>query len=162
MARRKEYSDYINPQVLRDVQAWAKQGETEDYIKHRLGLGNTVWARFMAENRELRDAVKEGRKDLCVDLKSTLTQLAHGYIYTEKKTIRQGDQVRVEIYEKTQRPSEAAISMLLKNYDPDWSDDPKGLAIKREKLELDKKAAQDRVQLDTWQPPVLKDVQQSS
>jgi hypothetical protein len=116
---------------------------TEEDICKELRIGQSTWARYKQDHKELREAIKSGRRELVIELKNSLIQKAKGYTYEEVKEIEELDEhgnmvvVRREITKKYASPDVAALNLLLKNYDRDhWANDPQALALKKKELEL--------------------------
>jgi hypothetical protein len=137
-----KYEEYVKPR-LDEITEMAKT-MMEEQIAETLGIGKSSWYKYKAEHTELSEAVKKGRQKLAGELKSTLIQKAQGYVYEEKKTIKEkGVVIREEIYVKKAHPDVAAINLLLKNYDPDWRNDPAEYELKKKALELQEKKLED-------------------
>lgn len=144
MARQNRYKKAVEP-YLSQISKMALT-MTEAQIAQSLGVSLSSWKRYKKDNEPLRAALKDGRKDLVTDLKSTLIEKAKGFTYKEKKTIRlrteDGEMITVkeEIYTKYATPDVAALNLLLKNYDKEnWANDPQALALKEKELELKEK-----------------------
>ena len=156
MAKKKTYEEWCLPHLSK-IEEWAKFGETEETMQRRIGVSHVIWNRWKKEHLSFRSVLKKGRQDLCSELKSTLTRLALGYTYEETQTIEEvGKVTKIVTTEKVKPPSEAAISMLLKNFDKDWTDNPQEIKIKRERLELQKLEVEKNIQqFEAW-TPILK------
>lgn len=146
VGRPGKYETHIKPH-LAEIKEMCRT-MTEAQIMEKLGVGKSAWIKYKQENKEFAETIIKGRQDLVSDLKSTLIQKAHGFTYTEKKTItEEGKPTREETYTKQALPDVAALNLLLKNYDAEnWSNDPQYLAIKKEELELQKK----KVEQNEW------------
>lgn len=147
--RPNKYFSHIQPRLAEITEMCLTM--TEKQIATTLGVGYSSWCDYKLKYPELSDAIKRGRDDLVVDLKSALIKKAKGFKYTEKKkTIRQiGDQksIVIEEYDKYAQPDTGAIHLLLKNFDADWRNDDKStMEMKREQLELAKQKAEN----DNW------------
>lgn len=142
MARPEKYEEYVKPR-LDEITEMART-MMEEQIAEALGIAKSSWYKYKAEHAELSDAVKKGRTKLATDLKSTLIRKAQGFTYEEKKIIKEkGVVIREEIYVKASPPDVAAINLLLKNYDPDWRNDPAEYELKKKALELQEKKLED-------------------
>lgn len=142
MARPEKYEEYVKPR-LDEITEMARTMKDEQ-IAEALGIVASTWYRYKSEHSELKEAVKKGRLKLAEDLKSTLIRKAQGFTYEEKKTIKEnGVVIREEIYTKASPPDVAAINLLLKNYDPDWKNDPAEYELKKKALELQEKKLED-------------------
>lgn len=146
--RKSAYETHIKPRFS-DILNWLKNGATERQIAENLGIGYSTFNRYKSENEEFREFLKNGRKTLIMQLRGALVKKALGFEYTERKKYTKRDpdgQVYqyVEETTKTALPDVAALNLCLKNYDPEeWANDPQSLALKREELELKKKAYED-------------------
>ena len=121
------------------------QNMTEKQIAQTLGVAYSSFRTYKKEHTALVDALKKGRAELVMELKSTLIQKARGFNYEEKKqVIEHGVVVREEIYTKAATPDVAALNLLLKNYDKDnWANDPQALELRKQELELQKLKLED-------------------
>ena len=145
MGRKSKWESHVLPR-LEEVEKMALT-MTEEQIAKTLGIGVSNYYEYKKKYPELREAVKKGRMSLVLDLKSTLIQKAKGFKYEEKKVIKEhGVVVKEEIIQKSALPDLGSIHLLLKNYDPYWSNDPKALELKKEELELKKK----QVEENSW------------
>lgn len=137
------YDKKVHP-YIKKIEEMALQ-MTEAQIAKTLGIAYSTFRKYKTDYSELDEALRRGRAELVISLKSDLIRKAHGFQYTEKKTITEHNKViREEIYTKASLPDVAAINLLLKNYDPDnWANDPQAIALQREILELKKKQAEE-------------------
>ena len=155
----RKYDDYVKP-YLSLVSEYSRT-MTERQIAEKLGVGYSTFNRYKEEYRELREAIKKGRQNLVVELRSSLIKRANGYDYVETKQTteqiklseemrealanagfdkEQMESVRVvktEIAHKHAHPDVAALNLALKNYDKEnWANDPQMLDIRKKELEL--------------------------
>lgn len=145
MGRKSRYETHILPR-LKEIESMVVN-RTESQIASALGVSVSAFENYKSEHEELREALKKGKEDLVNQLHDSLRKKAFGFNYTEqKKTIRNVDGVKtmvVEEFEKYSPPDVGAIHLLLKNYDPSWTNDDKTtIDLKREKLELDRMKAE--------------------
>lgn len=140
---KEKYSTHILPNLSKIKEMCLTM--TEEQIAKALGVGASTWARYKNEHKEMREALKKGRLDLCLELKSVLIQKAKGMQYTERKqVVKDGAVVSEEIYTRTCPPDVAALHLLLKNYDPEWRNDDKiTMDLKKEQVEIAKKKAEE-------------------
>lgn len=136
--RKNKYLTHVQPR-LDEISEWA-QTMTDNDIAKALGVGISTFAKYKADNQELRDALKNGRVKLVAELKSTLIKKARGFHYQERKTIiENGVIIREEVHERYAQPDTGAAHLLLKNYDEAWSNDPRLQALKERELEMKEK-----------------------
>ena len=136
------YDKKVHPH-LKKIEEMALQ-MTEAQIAKTLGIAYSTFRNYKNNHKELEEALLKGRAELVISLKSDLIKKAHGFQYTEKKTITENNRViREEIYTKASLPDVAAINLLLKNYDPEnWANDPQALALQKEAIEIKRKQAE--------------------
>ncbi len=146
MARPNNYKKRIEP-YLADIEQMALT-MSEEQIAQTLGVGYSTFRRYKQAYEQLRAALKRGRKQLVIELKSNLIKKAKGFEYTETKEIKEINPetgelevVRVETTKKYSSPDVAANNLLLKNYDKEnWSNDPQMLALRKKEIELKEKS----------------------
>jgi hypothetical protein len=99
------------------------------------------------EKPEFADAYKKGKAELVIDLRGELARIARKHtLETKKQYIKQdlvtGNKTQyTEILTKEVDGDVAAINLLLKNLDENWSNDPQNLALRRQELELRRQIA---------------------
>lgn len=145
--RKSAYETRIKPR-FNDISEWLKHGATEKQIAYNLGVAYSSLNKYKAQEKEFSELLKNGRQSLVLELRGALVKRALGYTFTEIKKytkIEEGKTVQyVEETTKEAPPDVAALNLCLKNYDPDnWANDPQNLSLKRQELELKKKAYED-------------------
>ena len=146
--RKSAYETRIKPRFS-EILEWLQTGATEKQICENLGISKDAFYKYKREKTEFNELIKKGRESLVKQLRGALVKKAFGFKYVETKTVKtrgiDGEIVeRVETIERVALPDVAALNLCLKNYDPDdWANDPQSLALKREELELKKKAYDD-------------------
>lgn len=139
MARPNKYELHVEP-YLDKIQQMALI-MTEEQIAESLSVSYSTFRRYKTENKQLQAALKKGRKDLVLELKSALIKKAKGYEVLETKMEKEyGQVVKVTETVKHFQPDVAAINLLLKNYDKEaWANDPQMMEIRKKELELREK-----------------------
>jgi hypothetical protein len=150
MGRKSKYESHVLPH-LSEIENWCQDYDERQIATQLLGISVSAFEKYKTEHPELLEALKKGKIQLVSDLKASLKKKAKGYFYEEtKKTIRNegGKEVVVmEKYKKYAHPDTGAIHLLLKNYDPTWTnDDQTTIEMKREQLEIAKQKAEN----DNW------------
>jgi len=150
MGRKSRYETHVLP-YLQQIQEWCQDLDEKQIAVDRLGIAVSTWENYKKKYPELREVLKKGRQQLVGDLKAALKKKAKGYTYEETKTtIRDegGKKVTtVEKFKKYAHPDTGAIHLLLKNLDPEWTnDDQTTIDLKREQLEL----AKQKAEADNW------------
>lgn len=148
-----------------EIREWLEIGATEKEIYTSLGICKDTWIRYKTNYIELKDLIKEGRKNPVIQIKKAMLKRAVGFQYEEKRVITQyiefddgsgvktpAKVIRTEVTTKTALPDVAAGLVLLQHWDKDengntkWSRDPASLEIKKQELELKEKQAEN----DDW------------
>lgn len=134
--RPSKYKKHVEPYLDKIKQMALTM--TEKQIAETLGVGYTAFREYKRQYPALNDALKKGRADLVMELRSTLIRRAKGFQYEEKKIIKEGGEVVREIHAiKSALPDVAALNLLLKNYDREnWANDPQTLELRKKELEL--------------------------
>lgn len=150
MGRKSKYDTHVKP-YLQQIEQWCQDLDEQQIAVERLGIAVSTFEGYKRKYPELREALKKGRQNLICELKASLKKKAKGFYYDETKTtIRDegGKKVTtVEKYKKYAQPDTGAIHLLLKNYDPEWTnDDQTTIDMKREQLEIAKQKAKN----DSW------------
>ena len=144
--RKSAYETTIKPRFS-DILNWLQNGATEKQCADNLGISESTWCKYKAENNEFAEVVKNGRKSLVLQLRGALVKKAMGFEYTEKKRYRKTDEngAVCDYEEETTKkalPDVAAINLCLKNYDSDnWANDPQALRLKEKELEIRRQIA---------------------
>lgn len=141
------------PQVeekLALVEAWARDGLSEEQIAKNLGISRTTMETYKKKYPVLLDALKKGRFVQVQEVENSLYKAATGYYYKTQETHKvkvqgpNGPEEKVEVVTimKFKPPETAAMCFFLKNKDKiNWADNPQMLDVRREELELRKETA---------------------
>lgn len=143
-----KYHSHVEP-YLEEISRMALN-MTEAQIAKELGVAPSSFRTYKHKYPALVDALKKGRRQLVMELKSTLIQKAKGYNYEERKKVYEnGELVREEVYTKAALPDTGSIHLLLKNLDPEnWAENPQELKLKQQQLELQK----EKIEFNEWRP----------
>ena len=144
--RKSVYDTHILPR-LDDIRKWRKTGATIENMAAALDVSKTTFCKYLNEKPEFADAYKKGKTELVMDLRGELARIAFKHtLETKKQYIKQdmetGNKTQyTEITTKEVDGDIAAINLLLKNLDENWSNDPQNLALRKQELELRKQIA---------------------
>ena len=144
--RKTVYDTHIAPR-LDDVKKWREAGATVENMCDALGVSKTTFHKYLKEQPKFADAYKKGTAELVMDLRGELARIARKHtLETKKQYIKQdmetGHKTQyTEITTKEVDGDIAAINLLLKNLDENWSNDPQNLALRKQELELRKAIA---------------------
>lgn len=157
MPRPNKYDTHVKP-YLKEIKEMALQ-MTERQIAQTLRIGYTSFIEYKKKYPELVEALGQGRRQLVYELKGKLIEKAKGFYYTEvsEKQERAIDTETGELLDdlvvterkvnkKYAHPDVAAINLLLKNYDPNWYNDPKEYQLKKKALELQ----EEKIEQNEW------------
>lgn len=144
--RKTVYETHIAPR-LDDIRKWRKVGATVENMCDALDVSKTTFHKYLNEKREFADAYKKGKVELVMDLRGELARIAFKHTLETKKVYTKQDKETghktqyVEITTKEVDGDIAAINLLLKNLDENWSNDPQNLELRKQELELRKMIA---------------------
>lgn len=147
VGRKSKYDEYVKP-YLDKISEWKKVGATDDQICQNLGVAKSTFYEYIKIYSELADAIKKGKTELVMDLRGELARIAFKHTLEVKKQYIKNDTEtghKTQYTEITTREVDgdiAAINLLLKNLDNDWSNDPANLALRKQELELRKAIAE--------------------
>ena len=145
--RKSIYETHIAPR-LQEIEKWRRIGATVENICDALGVSKTTFHKYLNDVPEFANAYKKGKAELVMDLRGELARIAFSHkletkkVYT-KQDLETGHKTQyVEITTKEVDGDIAAINLLLKNLDENWSNDPQNLALRKQELELRKAIAE--------------------
>lgn len=144
--RKSKYETNVKPYINK-IAEWKKVGATDEQICTQLGISKSSFYEYQKKHSELSDAIKKGKTELVMDLRGELARIAFRHsLETKKQYIKQdmetGNKTQyTEITTKEVDGDIAAINLLLKNLDSEWSNDPQNLSLRRQELELRKQIA---------------------
>lgn len=138
--------------ILRDnleqIKQWKKTGATDEQIYTQLGVSRACWYKYLAENKDIQEALKKSVEYFVQDLRGELARQAFKHTLETKK---QYVKVDMETGHKTQYTeittkeidgNIAAVHLLLKNLDRDnWKDNWDNYEFKKQELEIKKQIA---------------------
>ena len=153
---KSKYEQWLTEDGLTRLQAWARNGLTDEQIAHKCGISESTLYAWKAKYSEISEALKEGKEVVDQQVENALLKRALGYEYIETTHER----VVVGIDEETHKPiHEMALTKTvtkmvipdttaqiywLKNRRRDvWKNDHDKTEIERMRLELDREKHQD-------------------
>lgn len=131
MAKGK-YATWLEPDNLTRLEAWARDGLTDEDIARKMGVSMTTFYRWQQEHREIREALKRGKDVVDIQVENALLRRALGYSYNETTRELELDPLTGEKTLKTTKvvtkqvaPDTTAQIFWLKNRRPNkWRDKP--------------------------------------
>lgn len=127
MAKGK-YEEWLEPDGLLRLEAWARDGLTDEQIAANMGINVATLYRYKNEHKEICNALKRGKEVVDIQVENALFKRAIGYKYTETKTEEWQDQEGNPVQKVTKTvkevvPDTTAQIFWLKNRRPDqWRD----------------------------------------
>lgn len=129
MAKGK-YHAWIEPDGLLRLQAWARNGLTDEQIAHNMGISVRTLGNWKNAYIPIMQALKRGKEVVDIEVENALLQRARGYDYEEvtrelryDKDTETERMVVVKRVKKHMAPDVTAIIFWLKNRLPeDWRD----------------------------------------
>lgn len=119
MARGK-YEYWLTPDGLLLLEAWARNGLTDEQIAHNMGVSVATLSNYKNKYLEILEALKKGKEVVDIEVENALLKRALGYRYDEI-TIEDGEETKRVT--KEVQPDTTAQIFWLKNRRPDlWRD----------------------------------------
>ena len=118
-----KYEDWLTPEGLLKLEAWARDGLTDEQISKNAGINPATLYDWKKKYSEISEALKKGKEVVDIQVENALLKRALGYSYTEKKIEDGPDGEKVVVTVKEVIPDTTAQIFWLKNRRPDrWSD----------------------------------------
>ena len=116
--------DWTEPERLLQLEAWARDGLTQEQIAHNVGIGRSTLNRWIKAEPLIAAALKKGKEVADIEVENALFKRATGYVYTEVKVEYEcGVEVKRTEITKEVPPDVGAQCFWLKNRRPDkWRD----------------------------------------
>lgn len=134
---------------LERIKEWKRSGATDSQICNALDINEATWYKYLAENKELAESIKNARQNLIVELRGELARQALKHtLETKKQYIKHDLETghKTQYTEITSREIDgnvAAAHLLLKNLDRDnWKDSWDSYEFKKQELEIRKQMAE--------------------
>lgn len=118
--RVSKYITNVKPKLLL-IEAWARDGLTEEQICDNLDVSVSAFANYKNDNVELVEALKNGKEIVDVMVENALLKAALGYDYREEELNKiTGEPIELR---KVAHPNTTALIFWLKNRKPrEWRD----------------------------------------
>lgn len=124
-----KYHEWLEPDGLLRLEAWARDGLTDEQIVGNMGIGYSTLQAWKSKYQDIQDSLKRGKEVVDVQVENALLKRALGYefIETTKEPVEgpDGDIVLVTTKTVTKhvQPDTTAQIFWLKNRKPeDWRD----------------------------------------
>lgn len=123
MAKGK-YEKWLEPDNLLLLQAWARDGLTDEQIAHNMGIRTSTLYNWKNKYLEISESLKKGKEVVDVEVENALLKRALGYDYNEVTEIQENGVVtQRKVVKKHVVPDVTAQIFWIKNRKPDiWRD----------------------------------------
>lgn len=126
MAKGK-YKYWLSEDGLLLLEAWARDGLTDEKIAARMGINVATLYRYKNQFSEICNALEKGKEIVDIKVENALLQRALGCTVTETKIKESALGTEKQTITKQYPPDVAAAIIWLKNRKPDkWRDKPQG------------------------------------
>lgn len=124
---KRPYEIWSQPDNLLKIEAWARNGLTEEQIASNIGVGRSTLWQWKKKNEDVYNALRRGKEVVDIQVENALLKRALGYEVEEEKITQEVvDGVMRKKVEKTKKvvmPDVTAQIYWLKNRKPeDWRD----------------------------------------
>ena len=121
-----KYQKWLTPDGRTLLEAWARDGLTDEQIAHNMGIRRSTLADWKNKFPDISDALKKGKEVVDVEVENALLKRAKGFAYLEEK--QETDAFGHKTVTKTIKqvaPDVGAAVFWLKNRKPaQWRDNP--------------------------------------
>ena len=125
--RKGKYHDWITDDGLKKLEAWARDGFTDEQVANNIGINRATLYEWKKRFPDIDNALKRGKEVVDIEVENKLLQKAMGFEYEEIETwIEEVDGVqkkRIKKNKKVALPDTTAQIFWLKNRKPaEWRD----------------------------------------
>lgn len=118
--RQRKYADFLKEDGLLKVAAWARDGDTDENIAKRIGVGRRAIYEWKQKYPEFAEALRKSRMAVDIEVENALYNRATGTTITETVTDENGN---TKTFTKQLPPDVTAQIFWLKNRKPThWRD----------------------------------------
>ena len=131
-----KYAEWLTPDGLLKLTAWARDGLTDEQIAKNIGIGVSTLSVWKVKYAEILAALKRGKQVVDIEVENALLRSALGFYYTEQQAIKvkevyynkdgkrcEKEDVKVVEVEKYNPPETTPQIFWLKNRKPvEWRD----------------------------------------
>ena len=80
---KSKYETDVKPRLV-EIEAWKRDGLTDEQIMKNLGIAKATFYKYVNENSELSERLKKGKEVEDIEVENALFKRAIGYRYKEK------------------------------------------------------------------------------
>lgn len=120
-----KYQEWLEPESLLLVEAWARDGLTDEQISANMGIATSTFYEWKKTYPEFSESLKKGKEIVDIQVENALLKRALGYKYTET-TSEVGENGEMRVTKQVTKevvPDTTAQIFWLKNRKPTlWRD----------------------------------------
>lgn len=125
--RKGKYHKWITDDGLKKLEAWARDGLTDEQVAHNIGINRATLYAWKNRYPNIDDALKRGKEVVDIEVENKLLQKALGFEYEETETwmeeVDGKQKKRVKRIKRHALPDTTAQIFWLKNRKPvEWRD----------------------------------------
>ena len=131
---------WLTPEGLKKLEAWARDGLSDEQIAHNCGLKSiSTFYEWKKKYSEFSEALKKGKEVVDIEVENSLLKRALGYQYDEVKEKWDGKKLLERVVITREMPPDTTAQIYwLKNRKPEkWRDrpayEPEGETLKKVK-----------------------------
>ena len=110
-----KYLEWLKPDNLLRVQAWTRDGLTDEQVAHNMGITSVSLYAWRRKFPELAEACRKGKEVVDIEVENSLLKRCHGFV-SEETTYENG--VVTKRIERQVPPDTTALIFWLKNRKP--------------------------------------------
>lgn len=121
-----KYQKWLTPDGITLLEAWARDGLTDEQIAHNMGIRRSTLATWKTKYLDISDALKKGKEVVDVEVENALLKRAKGFRYQEQTFERVWNEklgkyvkINTKTVTKMATPETAAAIFWLKNRKPE-------------------------------------------
>ena len=128
--RKGQYREWLEPDKLLLLEAWARNGLTDEHIASNIGIAVGTLYDWKKKYSEFANALKKGKEVMDIMVENALIKSAMGYSYDEitqeahyNSEKEELEMVVTKVVTKHVQPNPTSMIFFLKNRKPeDWRD----------------------------------------
>ena len=80
-----KYQNWLEPEALLLIEAWARDGLTDEQIANNIGISRSTLFEWRKNNQDISNALKKGKEVVDIEVENALLKRALGYTVTLKE-----------------------------------------------------------------------------
>lgn len=128
--RKGQYREWLEPDKLLLLEAWARNGLTDEHIASNIGIAVGTLYDWKKKYSEFANALKKGKEVMDIMVENALIKSAMGYSYDEitqearhNPDTGEVEMITTKVVTKHVQPNPTSMIFFLKNRKPeDWRD----------------------------------------